>query len=234
MAARKRTRTLASKIDRELNPGAPSERAPSERWQHADREIHDLNVDSTGSVRVERVSSGLTATTTADHDTAARRWRRSYEASFGVGRGTAMTLDRMRVDTSASGASDGGMSFRLDAITAYKEASQAVGLRGDALLQLAVGQGIALSKIESILSGNDAAGAPLPVSTTALSSLPAELQQVAARIRRMDRKALAGALSATLDRLAEHYDAVDRARAAASAARKAAALDAAGVKGRAA
>ena len=189
-------------------------RAPAERWQHSERAEVDVRHPEGGPVRVERVSSGIAALVDAGrlearHDTAARRWRRSYEGAFLVGRGTSLRLDRLRVDTSPV-PSDGGLSHRLDAITEYQAACRAVGLMGDALLVLAVGEGMALNRIEAVLSGQ-------------VSALPADLQAVASRVRRMDRKAIAGAMVAVLDRLAEHYDEVDRAKAQAARERKAAA-----------
>lgn len=192
-----RTRT-ATRGERSVKTAANDLKAPPERWQHAERSHVSLE---NGAVRVERVGTGVDALVAdgrleAQHDAAARRWRKSYESAFGVGRGTSLTLDRLRVDTSYA-ASDGGMSSRLDAITSYRSAGLAVGRMGDALLVLSVGEGLSMSRIEAVIGG-------------VASALSSDLQAIACRLGKLDRKALAGALVITLDRLAEHYDAVER------------------------
>ncbi|CAH2606193.1 conserved protein of unknown function (plasmid) [Rhodovastum atsumiense] len=198
-----------------LNGGAPSDVAPIERWDHGERVVAEPAPGS--RIRVERAGSGidaLLANGTIDNRlaNAASLWQRDYEGALCVGQGAAPASDRVRVDTSVT-ATDGGIVRRLDAATRYREACAAIGLLGDALLQLTVAAGLSLSRLEAVLTP----------STGAAGALPPELQAVAARVRRLNRVALVGALVATLDRLADHYDAVDREHAAAARTRRAAA-----------
>lgn len=133
-------------------------RAPAERWQRgSEPELVTIDDEPTSGrdlrPRVQRVLTGLrqlerTGRIDGADIASAVRWRQDYELAVHAAK-----------DPEARGSSGGGgvgawLAAIVDVVTRHREASEAVGNRGDELLRLYVAEGVSLRQISDIEVGS--------------------------------------------------------------------------------